>query len=258
MKWNRTTVSEWGCIVSGIVAAVTAIIWFVDKMPGGLWVPALLMLAACACALMFYLGKRIEPKIPLPLPVAPPHSTRSAPTPIPDASIKDSDPQLEIKVADLRGKTMSEKPTEQACFDLINRGKKSPANFACIEDFNIGGYHVAFRNFPPPIAPLGNHESVTPHYINKPDGRLCTNDIFTIFSAAWSDLKNPKLYEYVVQIKVTYQDDYRNLFEARCDLVFYPSENANRRLGQPAGPVLETKNHKLRKVAPSLARIDWD
>jgi hypothetical protein len=60
MKWNRTEVSEWGCIVSGIVAAATAIIWFVEKMPGGLWFPILLMLAAGACAVLFYLGKRFD------------------------------------------------------------------------------------------------------------------------------------------------------------------------------------------------------
>lgn len=189
-------------------------------------------------------------------PITASQPVKSAELPKPDTSVKDSDPQLEIKVADLRGRTMSDDPKEQACFDLINRGKQSSARFACIEDFKIGEYLVAFRHFPQPIAPCGNHESIIPHYINKPDGTLCKNHIFTVFSAVCSDLKNPKLYEYVVQIKVTYQDDDRNLFETHCDLVFYPFENANRSLGRPTGTVLETKNHKLRKVAPAHL-INW-
>jgi hypothetical protein len=119
----------------------------------------------------------------------------------PDTTVKDSDPQLEIKLADLRGRTMSQDPKEQACFDLINRGTQSPANFACIEDFNIGGYRVVFRNFPPPIRPHGNHDSITPLYINKPDGKLCDDDIFGVLYSAWGELRNPKLYEYTVPIK---------------------------------------------------------
>jgi len=157
---------------------------------------------------------------------------------------------------------MSEKPMEQACFDLINRGKKSSVNFACIEDFKIGGYYVAFRHFPPPIASGGNHESVTPHYINKPDGKLCDKDVFTVFFYAWEELKNSKVYEYSIPIKATYQDEHRNLFEVRCDLVFYPQEHVNHQHPQLTGytgaTILETKNQKIRKVAPSIERIDWD
>ncbi len=174
-----------------------------------------------------------------------------------DTTLRDSDPQLEIKIADLRGKTGSSDPKEQACFDLINRGKHSPAKFACLEDFYIGGYYVAFRNFLPPIKPFGNHDSITPHYINKPDGTLCDKDIFTILFWAWDDLKNPKLYEYTIPIKATYQDEARNLFEVRCDLVFYPFEHTSHRMGQSSGTIIETKNHKIRKVAAVLTPVNW-
>jgi len=175
----------------------------------------------------------------------------------PNPTVKDSDPLLEIKIADLRGKTMSDEPKEQACFDLINRGTQSPARFACIEDFNIGGYRVAFRSFPPSIQPFNNHESITPLYINNPDGTLCQYNIFEVCLYAWSELKNPKLYEWPIPIKATYQDDGRNLFEVHCDLVFCPSEYANRSRGQMNNDVIKTKNHKIRKVSPALSSVDW-
>jgi hypothetical protein len=69
----------------------------------------------------------------------------------PDTSVGDSDPQLEIKFNDLRGKTVSK---DRACFDLINRSKKSSANLACIDDFSIGAYRVAFRSYPPRSVPV--------------------------------------------------------------------------------------------------------
>jgi hypothetical protein len=185
----------------------------------------------------------------------------------PDTSVKDSDPQIEIKVADLRGNTMSSEPIKQVCFDLINRGKQSRAVFACIEDFNIGNYRVAFREFPPPIPPFDNHDSIYPLYINDPKGTLCEWNIFTVFYTAWQELKNIKLYEYKVPIRATYQDDAKNLFEVRCDLVFYPSEflsHMNTRttaIGPittgSTGVILETKNQKIRKIAIASHPIDW-
>ncbi len=175
----------------------------------------------------------------------------------PDTSVKDADPQIEIRFTDLRGKTGSSKPEEQACFDLINRGKQSSARFVCIEDFNIGSYRVVFRNFPPPIPPFANHESICPLYINRPDGKLCITDIFAVFAAAFVELKNHKLYEYSVPIKATYQDDAGNLFEVRCDLVFYPSEAGERAFGKAGNTVIETKNQKIRKIAPVSYPIDW-
>ncbi|MGO9084171.1 MAG: hypothetical protein ACLQBK_03015 [Candidatus Sulfotelmatobacter sp.] len=241
--------------MSGIVAVATAIIWFAEKMPGGLWVPVLLILAACACAFLFYLGKRLDKqKATLPAVV----QSRSVPAVsgpclTDNTLVKESDPQLEIKFADLRGKTMSK---DQVCFDLINRGKRSSANFACIEDFYIGGYRVAFRNFPPPIRPFGNHDSITPVYINNPDGTLSEKDIFGVFYDAWGALKNPKLYDLPIPIKATYQDDARNLFEARCDLVYYPGEHINSAHGKSA-KIIEVKNIKLRKVAAASAPVNW-
>jgi hypothetical protein len=178
----------------------------------------------------------------------------SLPAPI-DTSVKDSDPQLEIKFVDLRGKTMSE---DKWCFDLINHGKQSPARFTCIEDFYIDNYYVAFRNFPPPIKAFDNHDSITALYINNPDGSRSKKDIFSVLYEAWDARKNPKLYSYPVPIKATYQDDFRNLFEARCDLVFYPGEHINTAFGkQLNGNVVEIKNLKLRKVGAVQLPINW-
>jgi hypothetical protein len=185
----------------------------------------------------------------------------------PDTSVKDSDPQIEIKVADLRGRTMSQEAKQQACFDLINRGKQAPATLACIEDFKVGNFQVAFRDFPPPIRAFGNHDSIYPAYINNADGTECKWHLFSIFYTAWQELNNPKLYEYAVSIKATYQDDARNLFEVRCDLVFYPHEFLSH-MGQrttaigpitsgTTGVIFETRNHKYRRVAPAVIPIDW-
>jgi len=164
---------------------------------------------------------------------------------------------LKIKFCDLRGNTMSRKSTEQACFDLINRGKHSRAQFVCIEDFYIGQYYVAFRTFPPAIPPFGQHESICPLYINEPDGKLSQKNIFDVFWDAYDSLKQPKLYELPIPVKTTYQDDSRNLFEARCDLVFYPNEHLKTPHGNHSDKVVEVKNLKLRKVAPATAPVDW-
>ena len=160
----------------------------------------------------------------------------------PEVSVKDSDPQLEVRFSDLRGKTMSK---DSYCFDLINRGKQSPANFACIEDLRLGGYHIAFRNYPAPIGPFGIHDSIMPLYINNPDGNLSRLDIFAVFDEVFSRLKNPKLYELPIPMRATYQDDARNLFEVRCDLVYRPGEH------------IEVKNQKIRRVAAAIPQVDW-
>jgi hypothetical protein len=170
-----------------------------------------------------------------------------------DTVLKDSDPQLELKFVDLRTQTGS---NDQVCFHLINHGKRSPAKFACIEDFKIGGYCVAFRSFPPPIAPFGNYDSIDNLYISNPDGKPCGKNIFSVFHDAWDALKNPNLYALPVPLTFTYQDDARNLFEARCDLVYYPVEHGNRVLGKDA-KAIEVTNIKLRKVAAASTAVDW-
>jgi hypothetical protein len=172
----------------------------------------------------------------------------------PNTDVTDSDPQLEIKFVDLRGQTIS----EEWCFDLINRGKHSAAHFACIHDFYIGEHLVAFRNYPRAIRPFGNHDSIAPLYINDPNRKLSERDIFSVFWGAFEALKNPMLYELSVPIRATYQDDAQNLFETRCDLVFYPGEYLKAPHGMHSDKVIEIKNTKLRKVASALTPINWD
>jgi hypothetical protein len=58
MKWGRTEVSEWGCIVSGFVAIGTAVAWVFRS--GLNWFPVVAILAAIVCAVLFYSGKRLE------------------------------------------------------------------------------------------------------------------------------------------------------------------------------------------------------
>ncbi len=216
---------------------------------------AITVIAAVACATLFYLGKRLDFKKPKTQGDNLPDGgvLDGTENQKPDASVETSDPQIEIKFCDLRGKTVSK---DRACFDLINRSKKSPANLACIDDFSIGGYRVAFRCYPPPISPGGNHDSIVPFYINDPTGKLSELDIFNVFYEAWNAIKNRKLYEFSIPIKATYQDDYRNLFEVRCELVFYPGEHLS-------GPfngrdVIEIKNQRIRKVAIAVNHVNWE
>lgn len=172
----------------------------------------------------------------------------------PDTSVRDSDPKIEVEFADDRGATPSK---DYVYFELINRGQQSEARFACIEDFHIGGHLVRFRKFPPPIAPFGSCANICPFDINRPDGRLSDMDIFQIFYQEWESLHRPQLREFTVPIKLTYQDGARNLFEVRCDLVFFPTEHL-KHPEQPNGVrVIVTRNQKLRKVATALNPINW-
>ena len=62
---TRQEASEWGCIVSGLIAVGTAIVWAfgIKSSPPSLSVlfPAITVIAAVACATLFYLGKKIPP-----------------------------------------------------------------------------------------------------------------------------------------------------------------------------------------------------
>jgi hypothetical protein len=69
MKWDRTAVSEWGCIVSGFVAIGTAVVWVFRS--GLSWFPVVAVFAAIVCAILFYLGKRGE-YLPKSDPTVPP------------------------------------------------------------------------------------------------------------------------------------------------------------------------------------------
>jgi len=179
---------------------------------------------------------------------------KSAPLTPPDTSVKNSDPKIEVQFADDRGATPSK---DYAYFELINRGEQSEARLACIEDFHIGGHLVRFRKFAPPIPPFGHCANVYPFDINRPDGHLSDMDIFQVFYQEWDALHRMQLREFTVPIKVTYQDAARNLFEVRCELVFYPSEH----LKHPERPngvkVIEIKNQKIRKVAAALSPVNW-
>jgi|SRR5579859_753651 len=65
MKWNRTALSEWGCILSGAIAVGTFVVWLfgIKPSPGSL-LPIIAVAAALACGSLFYLGKRLEQKQP--------------------------------------------------------------------------------------------------------------------------------------------------------------------------------------------------
>jgi hypothetical protein len=62
MRLNRTALAEWGCIVSGVVALASGVVWLFGIRPTtGLLFPLSAIASAVLCATLFYLGKKIQP-----------------------------------------------------------------------------------------------------------------------------------------------------------------------------------------------------
>ena len=160
---------------------------------------------------------------------------------------------MEIRFVDDRFVTLSKSPEMYAYFDLINRAQ-SVASFAHIESFYIRSHFVRMRHVTPKIAP-GICKNLRYEVIDGPDGRASKLDIFDVFYEEWKALQNAEIHELPVSIKITYQDDFRNLFEVRCDLVFTPANFVRGR--DSSGPTLEIRNQKIRKVAAALSPVNW-
>jgi len=169
-----------------------------------------------------------------------------------DATVKDYDPKLEVRFVDDRYVTMLK--DDYAYFEFINRGR-SEAKFACMEHFQIGGlgYRVKFLKTDYEIPP--DHSSKSIYLEIERAENQPKLDIFDAFYREWEALNRPQLDELKIHIKVTYQDAVRNLFETRCELVFYPGAYVRKTVG---AKVIETRNHKFRKVAEAIPRINWE
>jgi hypothetical protein len=179
-------------------------------------------------------------------------ATDLALTTLPDTVVRANDPKLEVRFVDDRWSSASEK--DYVHFELINRGQ-SEAQFACIEPFHLGSHRVNLVKHKIESLISPDHSSKSFYVeIEQADKHLSALDIFDVSYLEWEALKSPQLHELKIPITATYQDAGRNLFETRCDLVFYPGEHVRK---LPGVKVLETKNHKWRRVATAIPRIDW-
>lgn len=220
-------------------SSTPAITW---KIPWGWFLVGLLLLISALLNTFGYKFRRGK---------ALTQEEQAAPPP-PDTTVKDHDPKLEIRFVDDRFVSISK--DDYAYFEFINRGR-SDAKFACMERFQIGGlgYGVKLTNSAYEIPP--DHSSKTIYLeVEKPENQEKL-DIFDAFYKEWEALKRPQLDSLKIQIKVTYQDAVRNLFETRCDLVFSPVAHFRK---NSADKVIEIKNHKFRKVAAAIPRINWE
>lgn len=256
LRWNRTAASEWACIVNPLLVILLAFLQpsqpqqAHDSLSASIiahWPMIGSWLIALVCVGLFYLARRTDRDSGTSL------SSKNAEVPKPDASVKDSDPRLEIKFVDDRFVSGSSSGGMYAYFDVINRAQ-SHAKSAYIEDFYIRSHFVRMRHVIPALAP-GICKQLRYDVIDGPDGRDSKLDIFDVFHKEWESLHDAQIHELPVQIKVTYQDDFRNLFEIRCVLVFSPSNFLRGR--DATGPVLEIKNPRTRRVASVITPIDW-
>jgi hypothetical protein len=170
---------------------------------------------------------------------------------LPDTGVKDSDPQITIRLVDDRFVSMSK--DDYAYFEFVNGGQ-SDAMFACMERFQIGdlGYRVKPLKTGYAIPP--DHSSKSIYFEIEKAANAPKLDIFDAFYAEWDALKRPQLDHLKVILRATYQDGARNLFETRCELVFYPGAYFRKIAGSK---VIETRNHKIRRVAVAITPVDW-
>jgi hypothetical protein len=238
----------------GLGAAVRALLY--SRIPGQWLLPVWLLSSATFLALFawgfpWFLRRISKEKTSIP---APSRKLSTQPSPSENLpyyaydKLRPSDPKLELRFVDDRKVSMSK--DDYAYFEFINHGQ-SEARFACMEDFQIGGlgYRVKVLKTGYEIQP--DHSSTAIYFeIQKADNQPKL-DIFDAFHEEWKALNKPQLDETKILIKLTYQDAVRNLFETRCELVFYPGAYFRN------GRALETRNHKFRRVAAAMSPINW-
>ena len=172
--------------------------------------------------------------------------------PKPNATPGDSDPRIEIEFRDdvtaLPGMGLLQ---GAMYFTPVNRGQNS-ANSVCISPIRLRHHWVWF---PEHAASLSINRSEPIHAkVGGLDGKK--GDSSNLFDALFEEYKSyndPKMHELPIELSATYQDDAKNLFETRCDLVFSPSGYTDRTtLGKAGSTVIQIRNHKYKKIADRI------
>ncbi|HTZ95578.1 MAG TPA: hypothetical protein VMB18_04210 [Terriglobales bacterium] len=161
-------------------------------------------------------------------------------------SVNDSDPRVYIVFQDDRGSVTGDTPENS--LDLVNRGG-STAKMVCVDDIVLKDYTITFPSFGYAIIP-GNGCLLSPNIL-KADGPDYVGNMVEALMREWFTYKDYNKHELAIPIFVTYQDEQRNLFETRCELVLHPGEEAKvKQHGLlPGMKVVETRNHQFRKLA---------
>jgi hypothetical protein len=167
-----------------------------------------------------------------------------------EAEMRTDDPHLEICfISDANVPPSTDRPF----FELVNRGSSIAKN-ACIERISLQEHAIDFPNKSniPPREHVNVYQNVESPGVHPPTG--------SITEALWMEFENcnnAKLHEFVVPIKVTYQDDVRNLFETRAELVLNPTAYRMAQQSRVFGRgIVDIRNQKAKKVASAL-RVQW-
>ena len=176
--------------------------------------------------------------------------TKNVPLPPPDTSLRDWDPKIHLELIDERAHYPGDHPNEMIWFTPVNRGG-GDAKIVRLDDFRLPSGHTitcARSNYR--IAPSRHGEI---HFkIRKPNDDLeATLNLFDVLWREYEALHDPNLHDFRVPLKVSYQDDIRNLFLTSCDLVFDPRAFLNK-----TSPIVRVENQSFRKVALAAALLE--
>lgn len=171
-----------------------------------------------------------------------------------DLSVKDCDPQVYAEFCDDRGMTPNKE--SEAYITLINRGGSDALN-VCIDPIRLKTHIFNFPRLAYLIArgrakhrypDVTTSENKTPHH----------TDVFSHLASEFLSLGDwLSIPELVLPLTVNYQDAARNLYEARCELVFNPAAHARvRTQGQDGNTVVvSTRRHEFRKLALATKNV---
>ena len=172
-------------------------------------------------------------------------------TVLPDATLKDSDPRIEVEFQDDVNAVPGLGFIQRAIyFTLVNRGGNS-ANFACLSPIRLRQHWVSFPEHAESLN-ISRSAIIHPH-VTRADGATNKANLFEALFEDYQSFNDPKLHELTKELIATYQDDAKHLFETRCDLVFSPSGYTDRTtLGKAGSVVIQIKNQKHKKIAERI------
>jgi hypothetical protein len=167
-------------------------------------------------------------------------------------NISDSDPQVYAEFNDDRGRTANRE--SQTYITLVNRGQSEALN-VCIDPISVAGHLINFPKLAYAIAPnRSKHRYPDIMTSDNKSADYYHQDLFGLFWSQYDSLGDMSIPELVLPLTINYQDIARNLYEAKCDLVFDPSAHFRvRTSGQDENiRVITARNHRFRRIALAI------
>jgi len=164
-----------------------------------------------------------------------------------NVEVKDTDPQIYAEFCDDRGATPNKE--SQAYIGLINRGGSDALN-VCISAILLKDTIINFPRLAYLISP-GQAKYRYPDITTSDNKTPNHTDVFSHIAYEYITYHGLSAPELSLPLSVTYQDAERNLYEARCELVFDPAAHSRVRTHGQNGSfvVLKTQNHEFKKLA---------